>query len=68
MVKLNFLNNEEFKLLSQTKRKLGERIGILLDELIETIEVLSDQKMMKNVHNGLEDIKAGRVKDLRELL
>jgi PHD/YefM family antitoxin component YafN of YafNO toxin-antitoxin module len=31
-------------------------------ELPETIEILSDPEMMKNIREGLEDVKAGRVK------
>jgi PHD/YefM family antitoxin component YafN of YafNO toxin-antitoxin module len=35
---------------------------------METIEILSDPKMMKDIQQGLADIKAGRVKMLRTLL
>jgi PHD/YefM family antitoxin component YafN of YafNO toxin-antitoxin module len=40
----------------------------LMAELMETIEVLSDEDMMKAVREGQEDIKAGRVKELRHVL
>jgi len=33
-----------------------------MEELLETIEILSDSEMMKNIREGLEDVKAGRVK------
>ena len=39
----------------------------LMAELMETIEVLSDAGMMKAIREGLEDVKAGRVKELRSL-
>ena len=39
-----------------------------MGELMETIEVLSDPEMMKALKQGQEDVKAGRVKDLRSLL
>jgi PHD/YefM family antitoxin component YafN of YafNO toxin-antitoxin module len=39
-----------------------------MGELMETIEILSDPQMMKHIRQGLEDIKAGRVKELRTLL
>jgi PHD/YefM family antitoxin component YafN of YafNO toxin-antitoxin module len=67
MAKITCLDEEDRKLLIETKQKLDEATK-LLGELIETIEVLSDPEMMKKVHEGLEDIKAGRVKDLRTLL
>jgi len=39
-----------------------------MSELMETIDVLSDPEMMKALKQGKDDIKAGRVKDLRSLL
>lgn len=39
-----------------------------MDELLETIDVLNDLEMMKAIQQGQEDIKAGRVKELRMLL
>jgi hypothetical protein len=39
-----------------------------MDELLETVEISSDPNMMKNIRQGLEDIKAGRVKELHRLL
>ena len=35
---------------------------------METIDVLSDPEIMKAIKQGQDDIKAGRVKDLRSLL
>ncbi len=35
---------------------------------METIDVLSNPKMMKAIKQGQDDIKAGRVKDLRIIL
>ena len=67
MAKLACLDEEDRKLLVETKMKLDEATK-LLGELMETIEVLSDPEMMKEIKQGLADIKAGRVKDLRTLL
>jgi len=39
-----------------------------MSELMETMEILNDPKMMKAIQQGQEDIKAGRVKELRTLL
>lgn len=67
MAKIAYLNEEDRKLLTETKQKLDEATK-LMGELMETIEVLSDPDMMKNIRQGLADIKAGRVKELRTLL
>ena len=67
MAKIAYLDEEDRKLLSETKKKLDEAAR-LMDELMNTIEVLSDIEMMKSIRQGLADIKAGRVKDLRTLL
>jgi PHD/YefM family antitoxin component YafN of YafNO toxin-antitoxin module len=67
MAKIAYLDEEDRKLLTETKQKLDEAAK-LMGELMETIEVLSDPDMMKNIRQGLADIKAGRVKELRTLL
>ena len=61
------MDDEDRKLLAETKLKLDEATK-LMAELMETIEVLSDKGMMKAIREGQEDIKAGRVKELRSLL
>jgi len=67
MAKLACLDDEDRKLLAETKLKLDEATK-LMAELMETIEVLSDEGMMKAIREGQEDIKAGRVKALRSVL
>jgi hypothetical protein len=67
MAKIVYLDEEDRKLLSETKQKLDEATK-LMGELMETIEVLSDPQMMKAIRQGLADIKAGRVKELHALL
>lgn len=67
MAKTAYLDEKDRKLLSETKQKLDEATK-LMGELMETIEVLSDKKMMKAIKLGQDDIKAGRVKDLRSLI
>ena len=67
MAKIAYLNEEDRKLLTETKQKLDEATK-LMGELLETIEVLIDPDMMKDIRQGLEDIKTGRVKELRSLL
>jgi PHD/YefM family antitoxin component YafN of YafNO toxin-antitoxin module len=67
MAKIAYLDEEDRKLLAETKQKLDEATK-LMAELMETIEVLSDPEMMKSIHQGQTDIKAGRVKAINELL
>lgn len=67
MAKIAYLDEEDRKLLTETKQKLDEATKVM-GELMETIEVLSDPDMMKNIRQGLADVKAGRVKELRTVL
>ena len=67
MAKTAYLDEKDRKLLFETKQKLDEATK-LMSELMETIDVLSDPEMMKAIKQGQDDIKAGRVKDLRSLL
>jgi hypothetical protein len=67
MAKIAYLDEEDRKLLSETKQKLDEATK-LMEELMDTIEILSDPDMMKDIRQGIEDIKAGRVKELHSLL
>jgi PHD/YefM family antitoxin component YafN of YafNO toxin-antitoxin module len=67
MTKVVYLDENDRKLILETKQKLNE-VTRLMEELMDTVEILSDPEMMKNIREGLEDIKAGRVKELRSLL
>ena len=67
MTKIAYLDEEDRKLLSETKKKLDEATR-LMNELMETIEILSDPEIMKAIQQGKADIKAGKVKELRSLL
>ena len=67
MGKSEYLDENDRKLILETRQKLDE-VTNLMDELLETVEILGDPEMMKNINEGKEDIKAGRVKDLHTLL
>ena len=67
MTKVVYLDKNDRKLILDTRQKLDE-VTKLMDELLETIEILNDPEMMKSIREGLEDIKAGRVKELHSLL
>jgi PHD/YefM family antitoxin component YafN of YafNO toxin-antitoxin module len=61
MTKVVYLDENDRKLILETRQKL-DKVTKLMEELLETIEILSDPEMMKNIREGLEDVKAGRVK------
>ena len=67
MAKTIRLDEEDRKLLSETKQKLDEATK-LMGELMEPFEILSDPEIVKAIEEGQKDIKAGRVKELRTLL
>jgi len=67
MTKVVFLGEDDRKLILETRQKLDE-IAKIMEELLETVEILSDPDMMEEIRKGLEDIKAGRVTPLRKLL
>jgi len=65
--KVLYLDDDDRKLLLETRQKLEEATR-LMEELLETVEILSDPDMMEAIREGLEDIRAGRVTELRRLL
>ncbi len=67
MAKPAYLDEDDRRLLFETKQKLDEATK-LMRELVETFDVLNDSEMMKAFKQGQDDVKAGRVKDLRSLL
>jgi PHD/YefM family antitoxin component YafN of YafNO toxin-antitoxin module len=67
MTKSAYLDDNDRRLILETRQKLDE-VTKLMEELLETVEISSDPEMMKNIHEGRKDIKAGRVKDLQSLL
>ena len=44
------------------------RMGEEIEAAIETIEVLSDEELLRSIEEGLEDIKRGDVLSLEEFL
>jgi len=67
MTMVVYLDEDDRKLILETRDKLGE-VTKLMEELLETVEILSDPEMMKKIRQGQEDVKAGRVKELRRVL
>ena len=50
-------------LLTNEDRVLLMRVGGLLEEIVETLEVLEDRKTMESLSQAEEDVRAGRVRD-----
>ena len=66
MTKVVYLDDDR-KLVLETRHKLDE-VTKLMEELLETVEILNDPEMMKRISQGREDVKAGRVKEPNRLL
>jgi hypothetical protein len=57
-------DRKNLKALAQEVPKLRS----LVEELIETIEVLSDKNLMKSIQKSDRDIREGRLLNIKELL
>jgi len=54
--------SREGVLLTDEDRTLLLKMNTLLEELIETLEILEDEDTMKAIKEAEEDVKAGRVR------
>jgi hypothetical protein len=54
-------------LLTQEDRRLLLETRDILEELLETEEVLKDKTLMKSIEQSRKDVKAGRVYTLDQL-
>jgi len=50
-------------LLTDEDRALLLKVSSLLEELIETLEVLGEEKTLKAIKEAEDDVKAGRVRE-----
>jgi PHD/YefM family antitoxin component YafN of YafNO toxin-antitoxin module len=55
-------------LLTDEDRTLLLKMNTLLEELIETLEILEDEDTMKAIKEAEEDVKAGRVRSYDEFI
>ena len=55
-------------LLTDEDRELLRQVSKLLEELLETIEVLADEELMKAIQEAEEDVRAGRIRDYDEFI
>jgi len=55
-------------LLTNEDRALLLKVSSLLEEVIETLDVLEDEDAMKSIKEAEEDVRAGRVRDYTEFI
>ncbi|MDF2956312.1 MAG: hypothetical protein OD815_001928 [Candidatus Alkanophagales archaeon MCA70_species_2] len=61
---MDALSKETTKIMLEVLAKMDEEITAA----IETIEILSDEELLKSIEEGLEDIKRGDVLPLEKFL
>ena len=54
-------------MLSAQERKLLSETRDILEELLETEEVLRDKRLMKSIRDSQEDVKNGRLYTIEQL-
>lgn len=55
-------------LLTDEDRALLMRVSGLLEEIIETFDILEDEETMKSIREAEEDVESGRVRDYEEFI
>jgi len=60
--------SEDGVLLTEEDRALLLKVSSLLEEIIETFDVLRDEETMRSVREAEEDLRAGRVRGYGELI
>jgi len=55
-------------LLTDEDKALLLRVSSLLEELLETLDLLEDEEAMESVREAEEDVKVGRVRDYDEFI
>jgi len=55
-------------LLTDEDRALLLKVSNLLEEIIETLEILEDEDAMKAIEEAEEDVKASRLRDYNNFL
>jgi len=55
-------------LLTVEDRTLLFKVSSLLEEILETLEILEDEDAMKSIREAEEDVKSGRVRSYDEFI
>lgn len=59
----------ELKLLLRKEDvELLVKLRNFIDDLLETVEVMSDEELVREIKEALEDVRKGRLTDWQELL
>jgi glutamate synthase domain-containing protein 3 len=58
----------ESVLLTDEDRALLIKVSNLLEEIVETFNILEDKEMMASIKQAEKDVKAGKVRDYDEFL
>lgn len=59
-MKMSFLSDEERKLLIKAAK--------LMDELLETLEVIRDERLVKELKTALQEVKENKTRSFSELI
>lgn len=54
-------------LLTAEEKKLLTRAANLMDELLETLEIMQDKKLIKELKAALREVEEGKTRPLEEL-
>ena len=54
-------------LLTTEEKKLLARAANLMDELLETLEIMQDKKLLKELKAALREVEEGKTRPLEEL-
>ena len=55
-------------LLTDEERKLLVRAVNLMDELLETLEVMQDEELVKDLRTALREVEEGKTRPFNELI
>jgi hypothetical protein len=64
----NIVLTDEDKKNLKTLAEEVPKLRLLVEELMETLEVLSDEKLMKSIRASEKDVKENRLLSFKELL
>lgn len=55
-------------LLTTEEKELLAKVANLMDELLETLEVIQDKKLIKDLKIALREVEEGKTRSLDELI
>ena len=58
----------EESLLTSEEKEILVKAANLMDELIETLEVMQDEELIQDLKDAMREIKEGKTKPLSELI